>query len=68
MQVHPAALPLDLVDLALAVVLASSLEGQQLGITREHLKRRQHVSYGHTLSVALRTLYVALVAKLTIAH
>ena len=68
MQVDPATLPLHVIDLALAVVLASGLEGQQLGIPREHLERRQHVSYGHTLSVALRTLYVALTAKLTIAH
>src|SRR5688500_9310507 len=31
-QVHPAALPLDLVDLAFAVVLASGLEREQLGV------------------------------------
>jgi hypothetical protein len=55
-QIHPAALPLHVIDLALAVVLASGLEGQQLGIPREHLERCQHVSYGHPLSVALRTL------------
>jgi hypothetical protein len=35
-QIHPAALPLDLVDVALAVVLAASLEGQQLRVPREH--------------------------------
>jgi hypothetical protein len=31
-QVHPAALPLDLIDLAFAVVLAAGLEGEQLGV------------------------------------
>ena len=30
MQVHPAALPLDLVDLTLAVVFTAGLEGEQL--------------------------------------
>jgi hypothetical protein len=34
MQVHPAALALDLNDLALAVVLAPRLHRQQLGIPR----------------------------------
>jgi hypothetical protein len=37
-EVHPAALPLDLVDLALAVILATGLEGQQLGVPREGLE------------------------------
>jgi hypothetical protein len=32
MQVHPAALPLDLIDLALAVVLTTGLERQQLSV------------------------------------
>jgi hypothetical protein len=35
MQVHPAALPLDLIDLAFAVVLAAGLERKQLRIPRE---------------------------------
>jgi hypothetical protein len=52
MQVHPAALPLNLVDLALAVLLTASLEGQQLGVSRESLEGRKHVSYCHALSVA----------------
>jgi hypothetical protein len=43
-QVHPAALPLDLVDLALAVVLTTGLERQQLSVPRERLERGQHVS------------------------
>jgi hypothetical protein len=37
-QVDPAALELELVDLALAVVLAPGLEREQLGVAREHLK------------------------------
>jgi hypothetical protein len=57
-QVHPAALPLDLIDLALAVVLTTGLERQQLSVPRERLERGQHVSYSHPLSVARRTLYV----------
>ena len=57
-QVHPAALPLDLIDLALAVVLAAGLEGEQLGVPRERLEGCQHVSYCHALSVALQALEV----------
>jgi hypothetical protein len=51
-QVDPAALPLDLIDLALAVVLAVGLRGQQLGVPRERLKGCQQVSYGPAPSVA----------------
>jgi hypothetical protein len=51
-QVHPAALPLDLVDLAFAVVLAAGLECEQLCIPRERLECRQHVPYCHAPSVA----------------
>ena len=40
MQVDPVALPLDLIDFALAVVLAAGLEGEQLGVPRERLKCR----------------------------
>jgi hypothetical protein len=54
-QIHPAALPLDLINLALAVVLATSLEGEQLGVPRKRLEGRQHVSYGHAPSVATTT-------------
>jgi hypothetical protein len=32
----PAALPLDLIDLALAVVLATSLERERLRVPRKH--------------------------------
>jgi hypothetical protein len=59
-QIHPAALPFDLVDLALAVVLTTGLERQQLSVPRERLERGQHVSYSPPLCVAQRTLYVAL--------
>jgi hypothetical protein len=38
MQVHPTALPLDLIDLAFAVVLAAGLERKQLRIPREPLE------------------------------
>jgi hypothetical protein len=40
-QVDPAALELELVDLALAVVFAAGLEGQDLQIAREDLQLRQ---------------------------
>jgi hypothetical protein len=38
MQVHPAALPVDLVDLTFAVILAAGLERQQLRVPREPLQ------------------------------
>jgi hypothetical protein len=34
MQVDPVAMPLDLIDFALAVILAAGLEGEQLGVPR----------------------------------
>jgi hypothetical protein len=40
-QIDPAALELQLVDLALAVVLAAGLEGQDLQVAREVLKLDQ---------------------------
>ena len=52
MQVDPVALPLDLVDFPLTVVLAAGLEGKQLGVTRERLEGCQHVSHSHAPSVA----------------
>jgi hypothetical protein len=48
-QVHPVALELKLVDLALAVVLTAGLEGEQLRVPRERLKCGQHVSYRHAI-------------------
>jgi MFS family permease len=51
-QVNPAPLPLDLIDLALAVIFAASLEGEQLRVPREGLERYQHVSHCHALRVA----------------
>jgi hypothetical protein len=55
---QPAALPLDLVDVALAVVFAAALEGKQFRVPRERLECCQHVSYRHALSVASQTLSV----------
>jgi hypothetical protein len=55
-HVDPAALPLDLVDLAFAVVLAAGLEGQQLRVARKRLECCQLVPYSHALSVAIRAL------------
>jgi hypothetical protein len=45
-------LPLDLIDLALAVILAAGLEGEQLGVPRERLGSCQQVSYWYAPSVA----------------
>jgi hypothetical protein len=50
-QADPAALPLDLIDLALAAILAAGLEGEQLRVPRKRLERCQHVWYGHVLRV-----------------
>jgi hypothetical protein len=38
MQVDPVALPLDLIDFALAAIFAAGLEGEQLGVPRERLE------------------------------
>ena len=54
MQVHAAALQLDLVNLALAVVLAAGLERQQLRVSGQALQRGEHLSYRHAPSVATR--------------
>jgi len=51
-QIDPAALELELVDLALAVVLAAGLEREQFGISRELLQLGQQFSYRHALRVA----------------
>src|SRR5215216_23923 len=48
----PAALPLHLVDLAFAVVLATSLKGEHFRILGEPLQRSQQVTYGHIPRVA----------------
>jgi hypothetical protein len=50
-QVHPAALPLRLIDLAFAVLLAAGLEGEQFRIPREPLQGGQQVAYCHALRV-----------------
>src|SRR5215213_1375445 len=57
-EVHPAALPLDLVDFAFAVVVAAGLEGEHFHISRQALQALQQFSYGHAPSVATRTRYV----------
>jgi hypothetical protein len=38
-------LPLHLVDVVLAVVLAASFEGKQFGVAREVLELGEHLSY-----------------------
>jgi hypothetical protein len=45
MQIDSAALELELVDLAFAVVLAASLEGQDLQVARQVLELGQQFSY-----------------------
>jgi hypothetical protein len=57
-QIHPAALPLDLVDLAFAVVLAGGLEGEHVQVARQVLELAKQLSYRHLLSVATSPLYV----------
>ena len=46
-QVDPAALKLELVDLALAEVLATGLEGEDLQVARQMLELGQQFSYSH---------------------
>jgi hypothetical protein len=57
-EVDPAAVELELVDLALAVVLAASLERENLQVARQPMELGQQVSYRHPLTVAHQTLYV----------
>jgi hypothetical protein len=57
-QVDPAALELELVDLALAVVVAAGLEGEHLQVARQVLEVGEQFSYRHPLSVACQALYV----------
>jgi hypothetical protein len=52
LQVDLAALELDVIDLALAVLLTASLECQHLRVPRELLQRGQHLSNGHLSRVA----------------
>jgi hypothetical protein len=51
-QVDPAALQLELVDLTLAVILTASLEGQDLKVAGQMLELCQQFSYRHPLTVA----------------
>jgi hypothetical protein len=55
-QIDPGALELELVDLALAVVLTASLEGQDLQVAGEVLELGQQFSYRHPLTVARQAL------------
>jgi hypothetical protein len=45
MQVDPVALPLDLIDLAPAVVLSASFEGMQSASLGDVLELGEHLSY-----------------------
>jgi hypothetical protein len=54
-QVDPATLELELVDLALAVVLAAGLEGEDLQVAREVLELGQQFSYRHPTQRSLLT-------------
>jgi hypothetical protein len=57
-QVDPAALELELIDLALAVLLAPSLEGEYLQVAGKVLQLGQQFSYRHALTVARQARYV----------
>jgi hypothetical protein len=46
-QIHPAALKLELVDLALAVLLAAGLERQHLEVAGKMLQAGKELSNGH---------------------
>jgi hypothetical protein len=46
-QIDPAALEFELVDLTLAVVLTTSLEGEDLQVARQVLELGQQFSYRH---------------------
>jgi hypothetical protein len=51
-EIHLAALPLDLIHLAFAVLLAAGLEGKQFSIPRERLEGCEQLTYRHALRVA----------------
>jgi hypothetical protein len=53
-QVDSAALELELVDLAFAVVFAAGLKGQDLQVPGEVLQLGQQFSYRHALTVACK--------------
>jgi hypothetical protein len=60
MQIDPAALQLDVVQLYLAVLLTPGLHGQHLGVSQEPLQRGKQVSYGHPSRVANRAVWAVL--------
>jgi hypothetical protein len=51
-QIDPAALELELVDLTLAVLLATGLESEDLQVAGQVLELGQQFSYCHPLTVA----------------
>jgi hypothetical protein len=53
-QVDAAALELDLVDLAFAILFAAGFEGEQFRVARKPLQGGQQVLDRHALSVAAR--------------
>jgi hypothetical protein len=53
-QVYAAALPLDLVDLAFAVILAAGLEGEHFQVLGEPLQGGQQVTHCQALRVAIQ--------------
>jgi hypothetical protein len=57
-QVDPAALELELVDLTLAVVLTTRLEGEDLQVARQVLELGQQFSYRHPTQRSAQALYV----------
>jgi hypothetical protein len=59
-QIDPAALQFEFVDLALAVVLTPGLEGQNFQVAGKALELSQQVSYCHALSVACQARYLVL--------
>jgi hypothetical protein len=64
-QIHAAALELELVDLTLAEVLTPGLEGQDLQVAGKVLELGQQLSNCHPLTVALQARCV--VARWTAA-
>lgn len=55
-QIDPAALELQLVDLALAVVFAAGLEGEDLQVAGQVLELGQQFSHGHLTQSSVSTL------------
>ena len=67
MEVHAAALPLNLVDLAFAVVLATGLEGEQLGVLGKPLQG-SYLLLKKGWSTAMGGLSAALGSRPAVVH